>query len=148
MRLLIWSAKIGGKNMKRHFVIDTSVLITYASYGKLYRLANMIGTYNMKVFVNAHLLNEFGKNLQKVLNKRNIDIEEEIRSVLDFATLVETIPIFSISPDPKDNFLFDLALQTDSEVIVTKEKLLLNFVESPIPIHDIKWFKEMFLVGL
>lgn len=134
--------------MKNHFVIDTSVLITYASYGKLYRLANMVVSYNMKVFVNEHLLNEFGKNLKKVSNKKTIDIDEEIRSVLDFATLVETIPIFSNSPDPKDNFLFDLALQTNSEVIVTKEKTLLNFTESPIPIHDIKWFKEKFPIEL
>ena len=102
----------------------------------------------MKVFVNEHLLNEFGKNLKKVSNKKTINIDEEIRSVLDFATLVETIPIFSNSPDPKDNFLFDLALQTDSEVIVTKEKALLNFTESPLPIHDIKWFKEKFPIEL
>ena len=134
--------------MKHHFVIDTSVLITYASHGKLYRLSNMIVSYNMKVFVNAHLLNEFGKNLKKVSNKRTIDVNEEIKSVLDFATLVETIPIFSNSPDAKDNFLFDLALQTNSEVIVTKEKALLNFKDSPVTIHDIKWFKETYPVEL
>ena len=108
----------------------------------------MIVLYNMKVFVNAHLLNEFGKNLKKISNNRIIDIDEEIKAVLDFATLVEIIPIFSNSPDPKDNFLFDLALQTQSEVIVTKEKVLLNFIESPIAINDIKWFKEKFPVAL
>ncbi len=134
--------------MKRHYVIDTSVLITYTSYGKLYRLSNMVMSYNMKVFMNVHLLNEFGKNLKKVSNKRNIDVNEEIKSLLDFATLVETIPLFSNSPDPKDNFLFDLALQTNSEVIITKETALLNFIESPIAIHDIKWFKEKFPVEL
>jgi len=64
--------------MKNHFVIDTSVLITYSSYGKLYRLSNMIVLYNMKVFVNAHLLNEFGKNLKKISNNRIIDVDEEI----------------------------------------------------------------------
>ena len=134
--------------MKRHFFIDTSVLITYTSYGKLYRLSNMVMSYNMKVFVNVHLLNEFGKNPKKVSNKRNIDVNEEIKSLLDFATLVEIIPLFSNSPDPKDNFLFDLALQTNSEVIITKETALLNFIESPIAIHDIKWFKEKFPVEL
>ena len=134
--------------MKRHFVIDTSVLITYACYGKLYRLANMMVTYNMKVFVNAHLLNEFGKNLKKISHKRTIDINDEVKSVLDLTTLVKTIPIFTNSPDPKDNFLFDLALQTNSEVIVTKEKALLSFAKSPVPIQDIKWFKETYPVEL
>ena len=32
----------------------------------------------MKVFVNAHLLNEFGKNLKKISNNRIIDVDEEI----------------------------------------------------------------------
>ncbi len=52
------------------------------------------------------------------------------------------------SPDPKDNFLFDLAIQTNSDVIVTKEKALLSFGNSPVAIHDIKWFKETFPVPL
>jgi len=33
-------------------------------------------------------------------------------------------------------------------VIVTKEKALLDFAQSPVPVHDIKWFKETYPVGL
>ena len=52
------------------------------------------------------------------------------------------------STDPKDNFLFDLALQTNSEIKITKEKELLNFNESTLAIRDIKWFKETYPVAL
>ena len=62
--------------------------------------------------------------------------------------MFEVKTVFNNSPDSKDNFLFDLALQTASEVIVTKEKALLNFAESPVLIHDIKWFKEKYPVAL
>ena len=134
--------------MKQHIVIDTSVFITYASYGKLYRLLDAVITYNLRVFVNMHLLSEFGKKLHKVSNKRNLNVSEEIKNIMEFAILVETTPLFQNSPDSKDNFLFDLALQTNSNLIITKEKELLGFADSPVTLQDIKWFKETYPVEL
>ena len=61
----------------------------------------------------------------------NIYTEIELSIILialkDITFCFKTISIFQDSTDTKDNFLFDLALQTESEVIVTKEKALLNF---------------------
>jgi uncharacterized protein len=102
----------------------------------------------LAVFANDKLLNELEKNLQlSLLNKANsADI---VMQAIKAATIyVTTIPKFNFSPDPKDNFLFDIALQTKSEVIVTQEKALLNFDTSPVLIHDIKWFKETYPVPL
>ena len=59
-----------------------------------------------------------------------------------------TVNSFTGNPDPKDNFLFDLAIQTGSEVIVTQEKALLGFKDSPVPIHNLKWVKENYPVPL
>jgi len=134
--------------MKHHFVIDSSVYLNYISYDKLYRLESTIIAYDLIFYVDDILLNELENNIPKMLRFSSwtkIDILNKIKS---FTTFVETVPIFKNSPDPKDNFLFDLALQTNSEVVVTKEKALLNFTESPIPIHDIKWFKETYPVEL
>ena len=58
------------------------------------------------------------------------------------------IPDFNRSPNPTDNFLFDLAIQTWSEVFVTKETAMVDFEESPVAIHNIKWFKETIPVPL
>ena len=72
-----------------------------------------------------------------------------ILQVIKKATIYKiTTSGFSSSPDPKDNFLFYLALQTGNEVIVTQEKALLGFKDSPVPIHDLKWFKENYPVPL
>ena len=134
--------------MKHHFVLDTSVYLTYASHNKIYRLENAIKLFGLVVFSSKFLLDELYKNIPKVLVSDELTPQEILNKIIRFTTLVPIIPRFSNSPDPKDNFLFDLALQTNSEVIVTKEKVLLNFIESPIPIHDIKWFKEKFPVAL
>ena len=134
--------------MKHHIVIDTSVYITYATYGKLYRIVNAVELFNLALFIDDHLLKEFEKNLKRLSLKKQIDVEEGMILLKMMSIKMVTIPIFTSSPDPKDNFLFDLAFQTDSEVIVTKEKILLDFKESPVTIQDIKWFKETYPVAL
>lgn len=131
-----------------NLVIDTSVYITYARNGKFYRLYNAIAQYHLFIFVNDNLLAEFERNMaaSKIYTAHELMV---LRSALkDITFRVETIPIFSQSPDAKDNFLFDLALQTDSAAIVTQEKALLGFKDSPVPVRDIKWFKETYPVAL
>ncbi len=80
-------------------------------------------------------------------------VEDAVPSILLKAVKEATIfsitqPAFTKSPDPKYNFLFDLALQTNSEVIVTQEKALLSFENSPVPIRNLKWFKETYPIPL
>ncbi len=134
--------------MKNRLVIDTSVYLSYARYKKLYRLSYCVEDYGLNLFVNPILLEELVRNLPRILLLSGHDPQEALNEILEFTTLVQTIPIFSKSPDPKDNFLFDLTIQTQSEVIVTKEKVLLSFNESPVQIHDIKWFKETYPANL
>ena len=76
------------------------------------------------------------------------DVQATSDEIVEFTLLMDTIPSFINSPDIKDNFLFNLVIQTKIEMIVTKEKELLDFVESPVPLHDIKWFKETYPVDL
>ncbi|MFP5040644.1 putative toxin-antitoxin system toxin component, PIN family [Parasediminibacterium sp. JCM 36343] len=133
--------------MPTKLVIDTSVYFTYAKHGKLYRLADAVLTYNLVVFVDDLLIAEVERNAYKITQDPGI-AKQIIQEIKEFTFHFPTTPKFSNSPDPKDNFLFDLAIQTNSEVIVTKEKALLEFSESPIAIHDIKWFKENYPVPL
>jgi putative PIN family toxin of toxin-antitoxin system len=134
--------------MKKNLVIDTSVYITYAIYNKTYRLIDAMDKYELMVFVNNQLLLELVRNLRFFLQNKDTNAGLIIQAIKEATINVATTAQFDLSPDPKDNFLFDLALQTNSEVIVTKEKALLNFEASPVPIHDIKWFKETYPVPL
>ena len=133
--------------MKKALIIDTSVFLTYIRYNKLYRLIDAFNKYEIDVFVNQNLLNEIERNINK-----NVEVIVDTKEVMDYITssciLLEITPTFTQSPDPKYNFLFDLAIQTNSEILVTQEKALLNFENSPVKIHDLKWFKETYPVGL
>ena len=133
--------------MINKIVLDTCVFFNYAKYGKLYRIADAVFTYDLEIYTNKQLMAEIVRNARKITDNQIIleKIEQDIRQ---FTFYINTTPLYFNSPDPKDNFLFDLALQTDSEVIVTKEKVLLDFSEIPVAIHDIKWFKETYPVNL
>ena len=133
--------------MKKALIVDTSVFLTYIRYNKLYRLIDAFNKYDIDVFINQNLLNEIERNINKNV-KINIDTKDIIDFISDNCILFETTPTFTQSPDPKDNFLFDLAIQTNSEILVTQEKALLNFENSPVKIHDLKWFKETYPVAL
>ena len=113
----------------------------------MYRLIDAFNKYEIDVFINQNLLNEIERNVNKKA-EIIIDTKEIIDFISDNCILFETIPTFTQSPDPKDNFLFDLAIQTNSDILVTQEKALLNFENSPVKIHDLKWFKETYPVAL
>ena len=96
--------------MKRKFVIDSSVFLAYASYGKIYRLVNAVFMYHLSVYINEELIDELLRNAPRVIQVSGISPQDIVSDVISFATYVQVQKIFTQSPDPKDNFLFDLAL--------------------------------------
>ena len=134
--------------MSTNLIVDTSVFLIYASYDKIYRLANAVEKYDLNLFVNETLLDEVENNLPRIIRVKDVTIENILTEIKRITTIVNITPTFTQSPDPKDNFLFDLAIQTNSEILVTQEKALLNFENSPVKIHDLKWFKETYPVAL
>ena len=134
--------------MKRGYVLDTSVLMKYLSYNKLYRLFNIVSTYNITVYANTELINEIERNLPRIVKSSPLSYQQIMDDLLLLVTPIITTPSFTQSPAPKDNFLFDLALQTGSEVIVSDEKKLLFFENTPVPVRSLGWFKETFPVEL
>ncbi len=133
--------------MNNNLVIDTSVYITYAFHNKINRLANAIIKYELIVYINDKLLEELERNITRVLKNASFNALEIVEEIKRITFYTKTLDNFNSCPDPKDNFLFDLAIQTNSDVIVTQEKVLLQWTKSPVPIHDIKWFKERFPVA-
>lgn len=134
----------------RHLVIDTSVYITYTRHQKLYRLIDAVLTYELIVYLSPALVDELRRNIPPTSSVElpSFIYDEYLAAIQAVCVHYEPFSRYRDSPDPKDNFLWDLALQTGSEVIVTMESALLNFTASPIPVHDLKWFKETYPVPL
>jgi uncharacterized protein len=110
-------------------------------------LASVIIKYEIIVYINDKLLEELERNIIRILKNQSYNAIEIIEEIKRITFYTKTIDTFTTCPDPKDNFLFDLAIQTNSDVIVTQEKVLLQWAESPVLVHDIKWFKEHFPVA-
>ncbi len=134
----------------KHLVIDISVYINYTRHQKLYRLVDAIFTYDLVVYISSYLIDELERNtpLTSAVELPQVVYDGYLNTIKSICIFFEPVAQYNDSPDPKDNFLWDLALQTNSEIIVTKETALLNFTNSPIPVHDIKWFKETYPVSL
>jgi len=48
------------------------------------------------------------------------------------------------SPDPGDNYLYDVALSAHAKMLVTGDKALLNWADSPVETISLPIFKELF----
>lgn len=134
----------------KQLVIDTSVYITYTRHQKLYRLIDAILTYDLVIYISSALIDELARNIPptSAAELPQSVYDGYLETIKSVCIIFDPLAQYNDSPDPKDNFLWDLALQTASEVIVTKESALLNFTDSPIPVHDLKWFKETYPVPL
>jgi len=72
---------------------------------------------------------------RKKFQKYNFDIEDLMLFYTQISEFVKTKALFKNCPDPKDNFLFDLAIQGKADYLVSGDKKVL---ETPINIDKLK----------
>ncbi len=103
-------------------------------------------SYDIEVVVNNYLLSEVSDAL--VNNKWMSDnlATVTIETIKRICTVVTENAIYGISPDPEDNYLFDLAVQNNCSFIVSNDIELLNFKLKPVPIFSSNWFIKHFPV--
>jgi len=129
-----------------NLVLDTNVFVTYARYGRLQNLVQCVLYHQLNLLVDGTLLAEIDDVLRRpgVLKADVITAGDVVPFIREFTIRVVTRTAYTLSPDPEDNYLFDIALQYKALVIVTDEKALLNFGASPVAIRSLQWFKENF----
>ncbi len=134
----------------KHLVIDTRFILITPATKNFIASFDAILIYDLVVYISPYLIDELERNisLTSAVELPQFVYDGYLNTIKAICILFEPTSQYNDSPDPKDNFLWDLALQTNSEIIVTKETALLNFTNSPIPVHDIKWFKETYPVSL
>ncbi|MDQ2862163.1 MAG: PIN domain-containing protein [Bacteroidota bacterium] len=76
--------------------------------------------------------------------------EIQATAIIDFIrkisiVIVET-SVYRLSPDPKDNYLFDLAIQNNCMFIISDDSKLLHFKLKPIYVHSTGWFLKKFRI--
>ena len=91
-------------------------------------------------------MNELLRVLDYPRIKKRLPLDKRIYA--NFVLLIST-PIVATefhvnSPDKEDNYLYDIALTAHAKLLVTGEKVLLNWPKSPVETINLTCFKELF----
>jgi len=127
-------------------IIDANVWIKYARIKDIAPLVNRFATYNFIPVINNYLLSEIFNALLEnnwMKERSAINVIEFIRRI---SLSVNEKVVFRISPDPKDNYLFDIAVQHGCVFMITDDSELLHFTLKPLPVHTSGWFLKHFPV--
>ncbi len=111
-----------------NIVLDTNIWISYFMVAQHVALVNRIYNNNLNVYTNNILIAELENVLTrpKINKYLKIQIGELVNFHRELCIFHKTKSIYKNSPDFNDNFLFDLAIQTRSNYVVTGDKLLLT----------------------
>ena len=128
-------------------IIDANVWIKFARTRNIAPLLDKLITFQFLPVVNNYLLAEIFDALIENEWMNKIQATAVIDFIKKIALLITERSIYRLSPDPKDNYLFDLAIQNNCVFIISDDSKLLQFKLKPIPVHSTAWFLKKFIVG-
>jgi putative PIN family toxin of toxin-antitoxin system len=125
-------------------IIDANVWVKYARAKEIAPLLNRFIAYNIIPVANNYLLSEvFGALIEnKWMNEKQAN--NTIAFIKKVTLTFTDIAVYGISPDPKDNYLFDLAIQNNCVFIISDDSALLQFNLKPLPVYTSSWFLKTF----
>ena len=125
-------------------IIDANVWIRFARFKNLHPLLNRLDTHNLIPVVNRYLLSE----VFEALVRKNWMNDKTAFATIQFIENISVVnkgkAVYRLSPDPKDNYLIDLAVQENCIFIISDDTFLLSFSLSPIPVKNCNWFFKQF----
>jgi putative PIN family toxin of toxin-antitoxin system len=125
-------------------IVDANVWIRYSRAKDIVPLINRFTAYNIVPVANNYLLSE----VFAAVVENNWMNEKQANNIVLFirkvALMVVETAVYGISPDPKDNYLFDLAIQNNCVFIISDDTRLLQFQLKPVPVHTTNWFLKTF----
>ncbi len=134
------------KRKIRRFVIDVNTYVTIFINQETEWLLQYIAKNRIEIFIDSHLLNELARVLEYPKIKRLLPLGPAL--YLNFVRIISTEVVASpfgvSSPDPMDDYLFDLALSTHAKLLVTGDKALLEWTNAPVETISLPSFKKMF----
>ena len=113
--------------MKNKTIFDVNIWLRYFISGKAEKIIDMIENNDVFFYRSTELTSE----LKEVINRPKFakyfpqGTKEYVLFVEQVAELIHTQTIFDHCPDPKDNYLFDLAYQSNSDFLVSDDKIVL-----------------------
>lgn len=127
--------------IKGNYVIDVNVYVSYILKNKLNELFVFVLENDFEVFISIELITELQDVLQREKFKKYLKESpvEFSNAVAQFGNLIKPEFHKINSPDPKDDYLFSLALSSKS-IIVSGDKALVNWKNAPVKIITLATF--------
>jgi hypothetical protein len=122
------------------------VWIRFARAKDIRPLTERFVLYNISPYANNYLLTEIFDAMveNKWANTKTA------AGIIDFIGRICEVSaesvVYKLSPDFKDNYLFDLAIQNNCELIISDDSVLLDFLLKPVPVKSTNWFLKHFPV--
>jgi len=130
------------------FVLDVNIWISIFLNRQTELIERVVNDATNIIYRSTELTNELAKTLrykklQKIWKK---PVEEYLEFYNYFTLHCSTVPVFTDCPDPKDNYLFDLAIQLQADYLVTGDQTVLKTpINPPTKIISFTEFREMFV---
>lgn len=125
-------------------VIDANVWIRFARAKDITPILNRLLIYNFIPVVNNYLLSEVFDAVVTQKWMTNEQAHKLVKFISSVSLVRAGFAVFALSPDPKDNYLFDLAIQNNCTFIITDDNLLLSVPVKPVHVQSTKWFLKHF----
>jgi putative PIN family toxin of toxin-antitoxin system len=125
-------------------LVDANVWIKYARSKDIAPLISRFVNYRFIPITNNYLLGEI---FNALVENRWMDTKQATSLITFIRKVTYGVTekaIYGISPDPKDNYLFDLAIQNNCLFIISDDSELLQFKLKPIRVHSTNWFLKNF----
>ncbi len=122
--------------------IDSCIWIKYAGHFKAATLLRYISENKLTVFADRYLLAEIHEALIKVFSFSVAEADYIIRKIEPFIIIITPRNIYRFSPDPKDNYLYDICIQYNCKYLITIDKALLLDENAPFLRKTDAWLKK------
>lgn len=132
--------------MKIKTVFDTNVWISFFIKGKFTELACMVLDHEVEFYRAKELTKELIEVLGRPKIKKYLGcpISEYVSFYENLSRFVAIKPEFNGCRDPKDNYLFDLAYQSNSKYLVSGDRDVRETpINKPLEVVSLTRFKEV-----
>lgn len=134
------------KRKVKRYVIDVNSYVTLFLNKETDWLLRYINQNNIEIFVDDKLISELKRVLEYPKIKKNLTLSSlfYINFVSAISTHIAPKLFHFQSPDPEDDYLYDIALSAHAKLLVTGERALLNWVNSPVETISLSLFRKLF----
>ncbi len=134
------------KRKVKRFVIDVNCYISIFINRETEWLLHYIAQNRIELFIDQNLIAELTRVLAYPKIKKLLPLKAGV--YISFAQMISTQIVasdFQIQcPDPEDNYLYDIALTSNSKLLVSNEKALIKWANSPVETISLSAFKKLF----